>query len=99
MKNPIEHLNKTFDNQIRLGIMSFLMVNDELSFVELKEQLDVSDGNLATHLKKLDESNYIKTKKRFEKNKPLTTYAVSTEGRKAFTEHIKALEYMIKQLK
>jgi DNA-binding HxlR family transcriptional regulator len=59
VKNPIEHLNKVFDSRIRLGIMSALMVNDEVNFNELKELIQVTDGNLASHLKTLEEQGYI----------------------------------------
>ncbi|HCL05123.1 MAG TPA: transcriptional regulator, partial [Chitinophagaceae bacterium] len=65
MNNPIEHLNKVFDSRIRLGIMSAVMVNDEVNFNELKELIQVTDGNLASHLKTLEENNYIKVNKGF----------------------------------
>ena len=58
MNNPIENLNKIFDSRIRLGIMSALMVNDAVNFNELKELLDITDGNLASHLKTLEESGH-----------------------------------------
>lgn len=99
MKNPLEEFNKVFDNQLRLGIMSSLMVKDELSFNELKELFDTTDGNLATHLKKLEEAAYIKVDKSFYNKKPLTMYSVSKQGRLAFKQHINALEKMIKKLK
>ncbi len=63
MKNPIENLNKIFDSRIRLGIMSALMVNAEVNFNELKELIQVTDGNLASHMKTLEESDYIKVQK------------------------------------
>ncbi|HPI00220.1 MAG TPA: transcriptional regulator, partial [Chitinophagaceae bacterium] len=63
MKNLIQHLNKVFDNRIRLGIMSALMVNMEVSFNELKDLIQVTDGNLASHLKGLEENRYIKVQK------------------------------------
>ncbi len=99
MKNPIEEFNKVFDNQLRLGIMSSLMVKDELSFNELKELFDTTDGNLATHLKKLEEAEYIKVDKSFFNKKPLTMYSTSKLGKLAFKQHINALEKMIKKLK
>jgi len=55
MKNPIENLNKIFDSRIRLGIMSALMVNAEVNFNQLKELIQITDGNLASHLKTLEE--------------------------------------------
>src|SRR5688500_405016 len=65
MKNPIEKLNKIFESRIRLGIMSALLVNDEVNFNDLKELIQVTDGNLASHLKTLEESAYSKVKKGF----------------------------------
>ena len=99
MKNPIENLNKTFDSRIRLGIMSALMVNAEISYNELKELIQVTDGNLASHLKTLEESGYIKVQKGFIGRKTNTTYAVTKAGEKAFRAHIEALEKMIKMSK
>ena len=74
MKNPITGLNKVFDNRIRLGVMSILMVNDEISFNDLKQMLEVTDGNLATHLVSLEENGYIKVHKGFIGRKTNTTY-------------------------
>lgn len=96
MNNPIEHLNKVFDSRIRLGIMSAVMVNDEVNFNDLKELIQVTDGNLASHLKTLEENNYIKVNKGFIGRKTNTTYAVTKAGEKAFKSHIEALEKMIK---
>lgn len=98
MKNPIEHLNKVFDSRIRLGIMSALMVNDEVNFNELKELIQVTDGNLASHLKTLEEQGYIKVHKGFVGRKTNTTYAVTKVGEKAFKAHLDALEKMIRGL-
>ncbi|MCM5530165.1 MAG: winged helix-turn-helix domain-containing protein [Chitinophagaceae bacterium] len=98
MKNPIEHLNKVFDSRIRLGIMSALMVNNEVSFNELKELIEVTDGNLASHLKTLEEQGFVKVQKGFIGRKTNTTYQVSKAGEKAFKAHLEALEQMIKLL-
>jgi DNA-binding MarR family transcriptional regulator len=99
MKNPIVGLNKVFDNRIRLGIMSVLMVNEEINFNDLKQMLEVTDGNLATHLLNLEESGYIKVKKGFIGKKTNTTYSVTKSGEKAFADHISALESMIREMK
>ena len=96
MKNPIEHLNKIFDSRIRLGIMSALMVNDSVNFNELKELIEVTDGNLATHLKTLEENAYIKVQKGFIGRKTNTTYHATKTGEKAFKLHLDALEQMIR---
>lgn len=98
MKNPIENLNKVFDSRIRLGIMSALMVNAELNFNELKELISVTDGNLASHLKTLEENGYIKVQKGFIGRKTNTLYAVTKAGEKAFKAHLEALEKMIRSL-
>lgn len=99
MQNPIEQLNKIFDSQLRLGIMSALMVHDTMTFNDLKATFDATDGNLATHLKKLEENNYVQVEKSFVFKKPQTTYKISKTGKKAFSEHVAALEKMIQQLK
>ncbi len=99
MKNPITGLNKVFESRIRLGVMSILMVNDEINFNDLKQMLQVTDGNLATHLVSLEENGYIKIHKGFIGKKTNTTYAVTKAGEKAFKEHIEGLESMIKGMK
>lgn len=98
MKNPIEQLNKVFDSRVRLGIMSAVMVNDEVNFNELKELIQVTDGNLASHLKTLEENGYLLVKKGFIGRKTNTTYTITKSGEKAFKAHIDALEKMIKGL-
>ncbi len=99
MMNPIENLNKLFDSRIRLGIMSALMVNESVNFNDLKELLSITDGNLASHLKALEENGIIKVQKGFIGRKTNTTYALSKVGEKAFKLHIDALEKMIKGTK
>ena len=97
--NPISGLNKVFDNRIRLGVMSVLMMNEEINFNDLKQMLEVTDGNLATHLVTLEESGYIKVHKGFIGRKTNTTYSITKAGQKAFSDHIAALEQMIKGVK
>ncbi|XVJ66665.1 MAG: transcriptional regulator [Lacibacter sp.] len=98
MKNPIDQLQKVFDSRIRLGIMSALMVNDAVSFNELKELIQVTDGNLASHLKALEENGLIKVNKGFVGRKTNTTYAVTKAGERSFRQHLEALEQMIRQM-
>lgn len=98
MKNPIELLQKVFDSRVRLGIMSALMVNDAISFNELKELIQVTDGNLASHLKALEENELLKVNKGFVGRKTNTTYSVTRLGEKSFRQHLDALEQMIKQM-
>lgn len=92
----ISQLNKVFDNRIRLGIMSALLVNDSVSYNDLKELLQVTDGNLASHLKGLEDSGYIKVQKGFIGRKTNTTYSVTKAGEKAFRLHLDVLEQMIR---
>jgi DNA-binding MarR family transcriptional regulator len=99
MKNPIENLNKIFDSRIRLGVMSILMVNEEVSFNDLKQMMEVTDGNLASHLTNLEENGYIKVHKGFIGRKTNTTYSITKAGEKAFKDHMEALENMIKGVK
>lgn len=94
--NLITNLNKLFDNRIRLGIMSALVMNGEMSFNDLKELLSITDGNLASHLKPLEESKAIKVQKGFIGRKTNTTYSVTRSGEKSFKDHIDALEKMIR---
>jgi DNA-binding MarR family transcriptional regulator len=99
MKNPINGLNKIFESRIRLGVMSILMVNEAVNFNELKQMLEVTDGNLATHLVNLEGNNYLKVHKGFIGRKTNTTYSITKQGEKAFTDHLAALENMIKGIK
>lgn len=99
MKNPINGLNKVFESRIRLGVMSTLVVNEEMNFNDLKQLLEVTDGNLATHLLSLEQNGYIKVHKGFIGRKTNTTYSVTKAGEKAFAEHISVLESMIKGVK
>jgi DNA-binding MarR family transcriptional regulator len=92
----ISNLNKVFDSRIRLGIMSALMVNAEVSYNTLKDLLQVTDGNLASHLKGLEESGYLNVHKGFIGRKTNTTYSASKAGEKAFKLHLDGLEAMIK---
>ncbi len=96
MKNPIQNLNKIFDSRIRLGIMSALMVNAGVNFNELKELIGVTDGNLASHIKNLEENGFIKVQKGFIGRKTNTSYSVTKAGEKAFRAHLDALEEMIR---
>ena len=95
MKHIIQNINKAFDNRIRLGIMSILMVNESADFSTLKELLGITDGNLASHAKALEAENYISVEKQFIGKKPNTSYRATPEGKKAFQEHIEALEKLI----
>lgn len=97
MKHVIAHINKAFDHRIRLGIMSVLMVNDWMEFTALKELLDVTDGNLASHIKALEQEEFIIVSKQFIGKKPNTRYAATDKGKMAFSQHLNALESLIRQ--
>jgi DNA-binding MarR family transcriptional regulator len=88
--------NKVFENRIRLGVMSVLMVNESVEFTRLKELLDVTDGNLASHLSALEKEGYVAVIKQFVNKKPNTSYAVTASGKKAFNEHLNVLENLLK---
>ena len=99
MKEIFQQINnKAFDNRIRLGIMSMLMVNDWVSFTILKEMLNLEDGNLASHIKVLEKENYIEVRKQFVAKKPQTSYTATIAGRNAFSEHLTALENLLKNI-
>lgn len=99
MKVSIDDLHKAFESRVRLGIMAALAVNDGLDFTSLKEYLDVTDGNLATHIKKLEKEDFVKVEKSFIDNKPNTTYYMTADGKKAFEEHLNVLEKIIQSQK
>lgn len=93
----IDNINKLFDHRIRLGIMSILMVNEKVNFKRLKELLEVTDGNLASHIKALEKAEYIIVEKSFIDRKPNTQYIATKFGRAEFKKHIEALEKIIKK--
>ncbi len=99
MKISINGIQKAFESRIRLGIMSALAVNESLDFNALKEFLDITDGNLASHLKGLEKEEFIGVEKSFVGRKPNTKYYMTKIGKKAFTDHLKALEKLIKSNK
>jgi DNA-binding MarR family transcriptional regulator len=96
VKNYIDDLNKAFESRIRLGIMSILMVNDWVDFNSLKETLNITDGNLASHITALEKMEFIKIRKQFVGKKSNTSYSISRAGKKAFNDHLDALENILK---
>lgn len=97
MKEYIEQLNKAFESRIRLGIMSMLMVNDSVDFLTIKEMLNASDGNIASHIAALEKAEYLTVQKKFVGKKTNTSYSITTLGRNAFNEHLNALENLLKR--
>jgi DNA-binding MarR family transcriptional regulator len=95
VKKILANLNKAFENKVRLGIMSALMVNEHMDFTALKELLDLTDGNLASHLKNLEKKEFISIQKEFLNRKPNTKYSITPSGKNAFVKHIKAIEQLL----
>jgi len=98
MRKELEQLNKIFDSRIRIGIMSALIVNEDINFNDLKALVDATDGNLATHLKTLEEHKFIKVEKGFVGRKTNTVYSITKAGEKAFRSHLDALEKIIRSI-
>ena len=93
----IDGFNKIFESKIRLGIMSVLVANGSADFATLKSLLELTDGNLASHTRSLEEAGYLTCEKKFVGRKPNTTYIVTEEGRKAFAAHVDALERFLRK--
>jgi DNA-binding MarR family transcriptional regulator len=96
MKGIIDQLDKAFESRVRLGLMSVLAVNDWVEFGELKQLLDVTDGNLASHVSALEKKGFIEVRKKFVGKKPNTSFSVTEQGKEAFANHINALEQLLK---
>lgn len=99
MNQDISKLNKAFESRIRIGIMSILMVNDRVEFSVLKDMLELTDGNLASHISALEKLKFIEVTKQFIGKKPNTSYIVTDTGKLAFNKHLDALENIIKMRK
>ncbi len=95
MKDIITQLNPAFDHRNRLGIMAILVVNDWVEYNTLKELLNLTDGNLASHLKALEASAFIQVQKKFVGRKPQTTYSATDAGKAAFKTHLDTLEAIL----
>ena len=83
-----DQLNKAFESRVRLGLMSILSVNSWVSYKEIKDLLEVTDGTLASHVQSLEKIKYLEIKKQFIGKKPLTTYKVTKMGKEAFEKHM-----------
>lgn len=95
MNIPFDKLDKAFESRVRLQIMSVLVANQRYDFNSLKELLNVTDGNLASHLKGLEKEEYISVNKSFLGRKPNTNYEATEKGKTAFKKHLDALEQLI----
>ena len=96
-QHPSISLNKAFESRIRLGIMSLLMLEDWLDFNTIKEELDVTDGNLASHISTLEKLEYLLVNKSFVGKKTLTTYKITPLGKLEFNQHLDALEKLLRK--
>jgi len=96
---PFLQLDRVIHEKGRLAIMSMLAASPELSFTEMRDGLNMTDGNLTTHIRTLQEAGYVSITKSFQNNRPLTTCALTSNGRKAFTNYINLLEQIIQQTK
>jgi DNA-binding transcriptional ArsR family regulator len=82
--------------RVRLGIMSALATNEELTFNELKSLFNASDGNLGAHARKLEEAGYVACTKSFEARRPKSIYKITAAGRKALLRYLEHIEAVIK---
>ena len=96
---PFLQLDRVIHEKGRLAIMSMLAASPELSFTELRDGLGMTDGNLTTHIRTLQQSGYLSVTKSFQNNRPLTTCALTVAGRKAFSNYINLLEQIVRQTK
>ena len=94
---PFLQLDRVIHEKGRLAIMSMLAASPELSFTELRDGLSMTDGNLTTHIRTLQEAGYVSVTKSFQNNRPLTTCSLTAPGKKAFTNYINLLEQIIQQ--
>ena len=92
-----QQLDEIIHSRIRLAIVAVLVTIDEAEFNFLKEKVNATDGNLSTHLKKLEEAGYIAVQKSFENRKPISRYLLTVKGKKAFEIYIDRLEKMLKK--
>ena len=96
---PFLQLDRIIHEKGRLAIMSLLAASPQLSFTEMRNTLGMTDGNITAHVRTLQEAGYISVTKEFKGNRPLTTYALTTKGRQAFTTYINLLEQIVQQTK
>ncbi len=96
---PFLQLDRVIHEKGRLAIMSMLAATPELSFTEMRDALSMTDGNLTTHIRTLQEAGYLSVTKSYQKNRPLTTCSLTAAGQKAFTNYINLLEKIIEQNK
>ncbi|MEW6160140.1 MAG: transcriptional regulator [Verrucomicrobiota bacterium] len=96
---PFLQLDRVIHEKGRMAIMSLLAASPELSFTELRDTLAMTDGNLTTHIRTLQEAGYLAVAKSYQNNRPLTTCSLTPVGRKAFNNYINLLEKIVEQTK
>jgi DNA-binding MarR family transcriptional regulator len=96
---PFLQLDRVIHEKGRLAIMSMLAATPELSFTEMRDALNMTDGNITTHIRTLQEAGYIAVSKSFQNNRSLTTCSLTAAGKKAFTGYINLLEEIVQQTK
>jgi DNA-binding MarR family transcriptional regulator len=96
---PFLQLDRVIHEKVRLAIMSLLAASPQLSFTEMRDTLSMTDGNLTAHVRTLQEAGYVSVTKEFQGRRPLTTYSLTAQGRKAFATYINLLEQIVQQTK
>jgi len=96
---PFFQLDRVIHEKVRLAIMSLLAASTQLSFTEMRDTLNMTDGNLTAHMRTLQEAGYVSVTKEFQGGRPLTTYSLTSQGRKAFATYINLLEQIVQQTK
>jgi predicted ArsR family transcriptional regulator len=94
---PFLQLDRVIHEKGRLAIMSALAATPQLSFTEMRDTLNMTDGNLTAHMRTLQEAGYVSVTKAFHGGRPLTTFSLTTPGKKAFSSYIDLLEQIVKQ--
>ena len=97
--NVSNELDKVIHERMRLGIISALVANDSLSFTDLKNLLNTTDGNISVHARKLEEAGYLLCEKSFKGRVPLTEYRITDDGREALTRYLNHMEALINAMK
>ena len=96
---PFLQLDRVIHEKVRLTLMSLLAASPQLSFTEMRDTLTMTDGNLTAHMRTLQEAGYVSVTKEFQGGRPLTTYSLTAQGRKAFATYINLLEQIVQQTK
>ena len=91
-----DRFDRLIYGRVRLGIMSALAVNEQLSFNDLKALFEVTDGNLGAHARKLEDAGYISCRKTFEERRPRSEYRLTSTGRKALERYLQHIEAVIR---